>query len=58
MCRERLQQVIPPDNTRPIRVFSQDESSFGLLTVRRRRLTARGVQPVGLVQHTFDWFYV
>jgi DDE superfamily endonuclease len=29
-----------------------------LLTVRRRRLTARGVQPVGAVQHIFDWFYV
>lgn len=41
-----------------MRVFSQDESRCGLLTVRRRRLTARGVQPVGLVQHTFEWFYV
>jgi transposase len=39
-------------------VFSQDESRFGLLTVRRRRLTARGVQPVGSVQHIFEWFYV
>jgi transposase len=39
-------------------VFSQDESRFGLLTVRRRRLTARGVQPVGSVQHLFEWFYV
>jgi transposase len=39
-------------------VFSQDESRVGLLTVRRRRLTARGVQPVGAVQHVFDWFYV
>jgi transposase len=39
-------------------VFSQDESRFGLLTVRRRRLTARGVQPIGPVQHVFEWFYV
>jgi transposase len=39
-------------------VFSQDESRFGLLTVRRRRLTASGVQPVGVVQHVFAWFYV
>jgi transposase len=36
-------------------VFSQDESRFGLLTVRRRRLTARGVQPGGAVQHVFEW---
>jgi transposase len=28
------------------------------LTIRRRRLTARGVQPVGPVQHVFAWFYV
>jgi transposase len=41
-----------------VRVFSQDESRFGLLTIRRRRLTARGVQPVGQIQHVFEWFYV
>jgi transposase len=39
-------------------VCSQDESRAGLLTVRRRRLTASGVQPVGLIQHTFAWFYI
>jgi transposase len=49
---------MPSENTRPVRVFSQDESRFGLLTVRRRRLTAFGVQPVGTVQHVFEWFYV
>jgi DDE superfamily endonuclease len=36
-------------------VFSQDESRLGLLTSRRRRLTARGVPPVGAVQHVFEW---
>jgi DDE superfamily endonuclease len=41
-----------------VRVFRQDESRFGLLTVRRRRLTARGGQPVGPVQHVFEAFYV
>lgn len=41
-----------------MRVFSQDESRFGLLTVRRRRLTARGVQPSGPAQQVFEWFYV
>lgn len=29
-----------------------------MLTIRRRRLTARGVQAVGTVQHVFEWFYV
>jgi transposase len=51
-------RLLPPDTARPRRVFSQDESRFGLLTVRRRRLTAQGIQPVGVVQQTFEWFYV
>ena len=57
-CQTHLQHAIPPDNRRPIRVFSQDESRFGLLTIRRRRLTARGIQPVGAVQHVLQWLYV
>jgi hypothetical protein len=56
-CHEQLQRAIPALNTRPVRVFSQDERRFCLLTVRRRRLTAYGVQPVGRVQHVFEWFY-
>ncbi len=50
--------MIPSHDTRPIKVFSQDESRFGLLTIRRRRLTARGVQPVGSIQHQFQSFYL
>jgi transposase len=49
---------MPPGNTRPVRVFSQDETRVGWLTGRRRRLTACGVQPVGSVQHVFEWFSV
>jgi transposase len=41
-----------------VRVFSPDDSRFGLLTIRRRRLTARGVQPIGTVQPVFEWFSV
>jgi hypothetical protein len=57
-CEEQLKRVIPPQNTRPVRVSSQDESRFGLMTVRRRLLAACGVQPVGPMQHIFEWFYV
>lgn len=57
-CRERLQQVIPPAHPHPVRVFSQDDSRFGLLPIRWRRLTARGIQPVGPVQHMVAWCYV
>jgi len=55
---ERLRGVVPPDTTRSIKVFAQDESRFGLHTIRRRRLTARGVQPVGISQHDFQNFYL
>jgi hypothetical protein len=37
-------------------MFSQADSRLGLLTIRR--LTARGVQPIGSMQHVFEWFYV
>jgi len=48
-----LEQDIPA-----IRVFSQDESRFGLLPLRRRRITARGIKPVGKIQHKFESFYL
>lgn len=38
-----------------MRLLSQDESRFGLLTVRRRRLATRGVPPVGTVPHGDEW---
>jgi hypothetical protein len=56
--QERLAHVMPPDHARPVRVCSQDDSRFGLLTVRRRRLTAGGVPPVGAVPHVCAWCYV
>jgi hypothetical protein len=55
-CQEPFHSVIPPENTRPVRVCSADESRGGVVTVPRRRLTACGVQPVGTVQHVFAWF--
>ncbi|MCW5850128.1 MAG: IS630 family transposase [Anaerolineae bacterium] len=42
----------------PLEVWAMDESRFGLHTVHRRRITVRGVQPVGRYQHDFDNFYV
>lgn len=57
-CVEELRAAIPHDNRRPIKLFTQDESRLGLLTVRRRRLTACGVQPVGSLQHRYEWFYI
>jgi transposase len=42
----------------PVNVFAQDESRVGLLPSIRRRLTARGVQPVATVSPPFDSFYL
>lgn len=46
------------DPTRPVEVWTMDESRFGRQTVQRRRLTGRGVKPVGRYQHDFENFYV
>jgi transposase len=35
-----------------------DESRFGLKGVKRRRLTLRGVKPVGSMHWRFEYFYV
>src|SRR5262249_41459845 len=37
-------------------VFAQDATRLGLLPVVRRRMTARGVQPVAIVTHQVDHF--
>lgn len=55
----QLRNAIPANNTRPVRVFAHDESRFGLQTLRRRRITARGVKPIGTIQHAYAncWLY-
>jgi transposase len=35
-----------------------DEARFGLQTIRRRRITRRGVKPIGLYQHDYANFYL
>lgn len=60
-CRDaatHLRAVLPPQPSRPVKVWAFDESRFGLQTVRRRRITARGVKPVGRYQHRFENFYL
>ena len=41
-----------------VRFFCQDESRFGLKTLTGRRITARGVKPVGQVRWTFQATYL
>lgn len=51
-------QCQAPEPRLPVEVWAMDESRFGLQTVRRRRITLRGVKPIGCYQHAFDNFYV
>jgi hypothetical protein len=44
--------------TRRVRLWAGDESRFGLLTIRRRRITARGLTSVGPTQMAFDNFWL
>jgi hypothetical protein len=41
-----------------INIYAMDESRFGLLSIRRRCLTARGVKPLVPYQHQFKNFYL
>lgn len=56
---ERLLNAIPPSNHLPVQVFAHDESRMGLQTIRRRRITAKGVKPIGTLQHDYAncWLY-
>ena len=46
------------DVFKTINIYFQDESRFGLLTVQRRVLTAKGVKPLIPYQHKFKNFYL
>ncbi len=41
-----------------VNIYFQDESRFGLLTVQRRILTAKGIKPLVPYQHKFKNFYL
>ncbi len=51
---DQIRAALPAANQRPIRVWASDESRFGLHTIRRRRITARGSKPIGVYQHRFE----
>jgi len=42
----------------PVEVWAQDESRVGLQTIQRRRLTLKGVKPIGTFQQAFRNFYL
>ena len=46
-----------PDDGR-IRYWCQDETRLGLITLTSKKVTSRGVQPVGLEQWKFDYLWL
>jgi transposase len=57
MFADHLHACLPSD-LQAVEVWAMDESRLGLQTIRRRRITARGTQPVGTYQHAFSNFYL
>lgn len=55
---DHLQALLPASGAQAIEVWAMDESRLGLQTIRRRRLTARGTQPLGTYQHAYSNFYL
>jgi transposase len=56
--RTETQTSAHPALERPIQVFCEDASRFGLLPGQRRRITMSGVKPMGPVQYQFENFYL
>ena len=41
-----------------VRLFFQDESRFGLKTIKRRKITLKGCKPIGKIQQGYKNFYI
>lgn len=56
---EQIRAAVPADCQLPVEIHCQDEARFGLKTTQRRRITARGVKPMGTCQHGYanTWLY-
>ena len=46
------------DKYQEIRYWVQDESRFGLHTIERKKITMKGVQPVGFYQYKYDYLWL
>jgi transposase len=51
-------QELARQHAHPLKLWVMDESRFGLQTIQRRRITLRGIKPLGAYQHRFENFYL
>ena len=45
-------------DARSVRIFSQDETRYGLLSTARRRITQRGIKPVAEMDYRYEAVYL
>lgn len=55
---EHIKHKYTKNNYTSINLYFQDESRFGLMTILRRMITARGVKPVASYHHKFKNLYL
>jgi transposase len=55
---EHIKKIYDKSGCTTINLYFEDESRFGLLTVLRRMITAKGVKPVAPFLHRFDNLYL
>ncbi|MEZ4529206.1 MAG: transposase [Desulfobacterales bacterium] len=53
----KASEIIYKNNIK-VRFFSYGETGFGLMTSPGKRITLSGVRPVGLIQRTFENYYI
>jgi hypothetical protein len=53
-----LDSVAPNPAKKGLKYWCQDETRIGLKTIERKKITASGVKPIGLVQWNFKAYYL
>ena len=53
-----LEFTSPNPAKKGIKYWCQDENRIGLKTIERKKITARGVKPIGKVQGNFNAYYL
>ena len=54
----KFREANPRKTFKTIRFWTQDETRLGLIPILRRKLTLKGVKPVGIVQYNRENYYL
>ena len=53
-----MESISPKPAEKGLKYWCQDETRIGLKTIERKKITALGVKPIGLVQWNFKAYYL